>query len=123
MSSKFNVNDKVGTIVTVFPGASDIFYKYNIDFCCGGDRPLVDAINEQKLNESKVMTELNDKYEEFSKQSDKYTDWAKESPAKLIDYVVNKHHVYLKEELPIINELLLKIMKVISTGSEVFQQI
>jgi len=51
MNYKFNVQDTIGQIVTVFPGASQIFYKYNVDFCCGGDRSLSTAINTQGLDE------------------------------------------------------------------------
>ena len=35
--AKFNINDKVGDIVSIYPAAADIFMAYNIDFCCGGD--------------------------------------------------------------------------------------
>jgi regulator of cell morphogenesis and NO signaling len=45
--NKFNSNQKIGEIVIQFPNVSDIFKEYKIDFCCGGDRPLITAIKEQ----------------------------------------------------------------------------
>jgi regulator of cell morphogenesis and NO signaling len=112
MKNKFKVQDPIGQIVAIFPGASEIFYKYNVDFCCGGDRPLSIAISTQGLDELKLIEELNSKYQGFTENNEKFIDWAKETPSKLIEYVVNTHHVYLNMELPKISELVFKILNV-----------
>lgn len=112
MINNFKVSDKIGDIVTIFPGASDLFLEYRIDFCCGGNRPLTEAIKEQNLNENKILALLNEKYKEFQEKNEEFTDWAKEKPSKLVDYIVGKHHAYLKEELPKISELVFKILRV-----------
>lgn len=112
MTNNFKVSDKIGDIVTIFPGASNLFLEHRIDFCCGGNRPLIEAIKEKNLDENKILTLLNERYNEFQEKNEKFTDWAKEQPSKLIDYVVGKHHAYLNEELPKISELTLKILKV-----------
>ena len=112
MINNFKVSDKIGDIVTIFPGASDLFLEYRIDFCCGGNRPLAEAIKEQNLNENKILALLNEKYKEFQEKNEEFTDWAKEKPSKLVDYIVGKHHAYLKEELPKISELVFKILRV-----------
>lgn len=110
--NKFKSEDKIGQVVAAFPGASNLFLDYKIDFCCGGNRPLIEAIKEQNLNEDEIINMLNNKYVEFKKQNQEFVDWVKEEPSKLIDYVVGKHHLYLNEELPKISELILKILKV-----------
>lgn len=112
MIKNFKVLDKIGDIVVAFPGASNIFLNKKIDFCCGGSRELSVAIKEQKLDENKIIEELNEKYKEFQENNEVFTDWVLEAPSKLIDYIVGKHHVYLNEELPRIGELTLKILKV-----------
>jgi iron-sulfur cluster repair di-iron protein len=112
MINNFKISDKIGDIVTIFPGASNLFLEYRIDFCCGGNRPLEEAIKEQKLDENAILALLNDKYKEFQQKNEEFTDWAKEKPTKLVDYIVGVHHVYLKEELPKISELAFKILKV-----------
>ena len=112
MINKFKTEDAIGQIVAAFPGASEIFYKYNVDFCCGGDRPLSQAISSQDLDGKRIIEELNTKYQGFAENNEKFTDWAKESPSKLIEYVVNNHHAYLNVELPKISKLLLKILSV-----------
>lgn len=35
----FSSVEKIGDMVARFPKASDVFKRYNIDFCCGGNRP------------------------------------------------------------------------------------
>lgn len=112
MINNFRVSDKIGDIVTIFPGASNLFLEYRIDFCCGGNRPLTEAIKEQSLDENKILNLLNEIYIEFQEKNEKFTDWAKEKPSKLVDYIVDKHHAYLNEELPKLSELTLKILKV-----------
>lgn len=60
----FNKTQNIGDIVAILPKASEIFKKYNIDFCCGGNRPLETALKEQKLNEEEVLQRLEETYEE-----------------------------------------------------------
>lgn len=48
----FNTSQSIGDIVSIMPKASEVFKEYNIDFCCGGSRPLSEAIREQRLNGS-----------------------------------------------------------------------
>lgn len=118
MNNKFKIKDAIGQIVAEFPGASKIFYKYNVDFCCGGDRPLSEAISTQNLDGGKIIEELNSKYQGFEQYNEKFTDWAKESPSKLIEYVVNTHHAYLNVEMPKLSGLVLKILNVHGTNHE-----
>lgn len=83
MSNNFKVSDRIGDIVTVFPGASNLFLEYRIDFCCGGNRPLTEAIREKNLDEDEILNMLNDRYNEFQEKNEEFTDWAKSSQANL----------------------------------------
>ncbi|MTI48714.1 iron-sulfur cluster repair di-iron protein [Sporosalibacterium faouarense] len=112
MTKVFNKKQKIGEIATIFPKATDVFMKYNIDFCCGGDRPLSEAIDEQNINEENLISELNEKYEIFRNEVSQEKDWTQESYTDLIDYIVNKHHSYMKEVLPITTDLVSKILQV-----------
>lgn len=118
MINNFKVSDRIGDIVTIFPGASNLFLEYRIDFCCGGNRPLTEAIKEQSLDENEILNLLNERYIEFQEKNEKFTDWAKEKPSKLVDYIIDKHHAYLNEELPKLSELTLKILKVHGSAHE-----
>jgi regulator of cell morphogenesis and NO signaling len=109
--SIFNVSQSVGEIVSIMPKASEVFKEYNIDFCCGGNRSLKEAIGEQKLNELEVLGKLDRAYEEVRKFADQ-ADFREMSPSELIDYIVNMHHAYVKKILPELSELTAKILRV-----------
>jgi regulator of cell morphogenesis and NO signaling len=108
----FNKNQKIGEIAAIFPKATDIFMDYEIDFCCGGDRPLKVALEKQGISEEEMLYKLNKAYDEFEDSIDSEVDWQKRPMTELIDYVVNKHHSFMKQELPITDKLLNKILKV-----------
>jgi len=108
----FSSNDKIGDIVVKLPKASEVFKAFQIDFCCGGNRPLIEAINENGLNEEVVLSKLQDAYEQVQGLKVEGTDWTKASFSDLIDHVINTHHAYLNQELPKLSELTRKIYRV-----------
>ena len=112
MNNIFKSSDKIGDIVVKFPKAMDVFRRYGIDFCCGGNRPLIDAIKEDNLNEEEVMRALHNEYEKVDSLIKEEVDWLNTSYSDLIDYIINKHHAYLNEELPEVSELTKKILRV-----------
>lgn len=108
--SKFNSQQTIGDIVAEFPKAGEVFKEYKIDFCCGGNRPLSDAIEKQNLNELEVVDKLNKLYETFANAMD--TNWREANLDEFVDHIVNKHHGYLWKELPEIGRLTTLILKV-----------
>ena len=111
MENTFNLNSKVRDIVTKFPRAMETFKKYNIDFCCGGDRALELAVKENNLDGNKVLEELNEQYKHYVTEAIKDRDWTIEPYDQFIDYIVNKHHGYLNEVLPRLSQLTTKVLR------------
>ncbi len=111
MELTFNSSDKIGSIVAKFPKASEIFREHHIDFCCGGDRPLRAAIEEQKLNEKELLENLTNAYQNAKKLGESDTDWWSVPLSELADHIVNTHHVYLNEVLPKASLLVTKILR------------
>lgn len=109
--STFQVTQSIGEVVSILPKASEIFKDYNIDFCCGGHRPLADAIRDQGLDEREILMKLDEAYEE-AKTLTNQVDYRKMAPSQLIDYIIGKHHVFLKKVLPEISELTTTILRV-----------
>lgn len=110
--SNFSISQTIGAIVSSMPKAGDIFKEYRIDFCCGGNRPLYEAIREQGLNEKEIMERLEKAYEEVKNYNIDQLDFKMMSPGTLIDHIVNTHHSYLNTELPRISEYVNTILKV-----------
>ncbi|MCM3737707.1 iron-sulfur cluster repair di-iron protein [Bacillus cytotoxicus] len=113
----------ISDIVTEFPKASDFFKSYRIDFCCGGNRPLIDAIHERNLSAEEVLTKLNTLYHETKQLNESEIDWKNASYSELINYIVNKHHRYLNEELPQLSPYVTKVLRVHGSGQPHLAQI
>ncbi|WP_335869846.1 iron-sulfur cluster repair di-iron protein [Bacillus sp. 2205SS5-2] len=102
----------VAEIVTKFPKASDLFKTYRIDFCCGGNRPLIEAIQEKNLSVGEVLGKLNELYQQMFALSEATIDWEHSSSRELIEYIIQKHHAYLNEELPLLSPYITKVHRV-----------
>lgn len=114
--STFHSSQKIGEIVTKFPKSADILKEYRIDFCCGGDRPLLTAIKEQNLSEPEVLGKINELYEKFKNVKREDRNWEEAPLGELVDHIVNRYHAYLGVELPRISELTTKILRVHGEG-------
>ena len=114
MSKQFNKDERIGKVVIDFPKSTEIFMKYNIDFCCGGNRSVDIAIKEDNPGASigKILDEVNESYDNFLGESYDKIDWEDKSMTELLEFVENTHHSFLKKTLPVTEELLLKIFKV-----------
>jgi len=108
--TNFNTLQSIGEIVSILPKASEVFRKYNIDFCCGGNRPLSAAIKEQDLNEAEIMQKLEEAYHQTRELSTK-NNFREMKSSELIDYIVNTHHAYLRRALPETGELISKVLR------------
>lgn len=112
MKQPFNENSYISEIVTDFPKASDLFKSYRIDFCCGGNRPLIEAVNQRKLSLDEVLTNLNTLYDKSKLLNESVIDWKVASYSELIDYIISIHHRFLTEELPLLSPYVTKVMRV-----------
>lgn len=107
----FQASQSIGEIVSIMPKASDLFKKYGIDFCCGGHRPLAEAIREQNLNEGALLDQLEEAYEEARPLLQK-ADFRAVPLADLIDHIVATHHSYLNRALPELSDLATTVLRV-----------
>ncbi|WP_102347918.1 iron-sulfur cluster repair di-iron protein [Bacillus sp. Marseille-P3661] len=112
MLLKINSEMNVGDIVTAFPQAADLFKKYRIDFCCGGNQPLKEVIKEKELNEQEIVDQLNDSYSKAQTQNGNEVNWSDASNLKIIDHVIHTHHAFLNEELPQLGQFVTKVYRV-----------
>ncbi|WLR42365.1 iron-sulfur cluster repair di-iron protein [Bacillus carboniphilus] len=112
MSQTFSESTIVADIVKTFPKASDLLKSYRIDFCCGGNRPIIEAIQERGLDKNEVLEKLNASYENHLKQDDQSFDWNSAPSSEIIDLIIQKHHEYLREELPQLSPYITKVNRV-----------
>ena len=99
----------IGELVAALPQTANYFIKNNIDFCCGGERPLFEAIKDSNLSIEKVLNDLS----EIKKTSTKkYKAWQDGTSEEIISHIIETHHKFLRETLPLISELAFKVLYV-----------
>ena len=86
--------ETVGEIVAADFRTARVFENHGIDFCCGGKVALETVCTENGLDLSTIISELEGVKNESAERSQNYSSWALPF---LADYIVNTHHLYLKE--------------------------
>jgi regulator of cell morphogenesis and NO signaling len=89
------------------PGATRVFEKFGIDYCCGGHRTMADACREASLQ----VEDLTRLLEEAGRASQPGAerDWRKEPLTALTEYIIDKHHYYTRQELDRLEKLFDKV--------------
>ena len=85
--------------------AASVFEKYDLDFCCKGKRSLQEACIEKALPVEKLLSEL----QAVNDNCEVPVDFQKITLTQLADYIVTKHHAYVKAEMPQIFSYLQKV--------------
>ncbi len=100
----------VGEIVAEDYRRAGVLKRYGIDFCCGGDKTLRAACEERgvALDEvERALAQAEDR--SIAAAPARATSW---SPDFLADYVVNVHHAYVRESLPVLQAFTEKVARV-----------
>jgi regulator of cell morphogenesis and NO signaling len=85
-----------------------VFDKYQIDYCCGGKVPLEQACRERGIDPGELQAELDNASAEKPAES---KDWSSAPLGGLIDHILDKHHAYLRDELPRLAQMAEKIVQ------------
>ena len=99
----------IGELVAQDYRAAQVFERYGIDFCCGGQVALSEACRLQGIEVAQLLRELHQAASQPIDRSQNYAAW--ELPF-LADYIVNTHHAYLKENTANIAAYARKIAEV-----------
>lgn len=104
-----NTEKEIGQYVADDFRTAAIFSKYKIDFCCNGNRTVVEACEKKGLDSSKLMDEINQILNAKTGESIDYNSW----PLDLLaEYIEKKHHRYVEEKIPVIRQFLDKLCRV-----------
>src|SRR5574343_231263 len=86
-------NQSLGTLAVQIPGATAVFRRLKLDFCCGGQQSLDSACASKGLDTNAVLSEL---------QALQQREAAPEAPApsELIDHILRRYHEVHRQQLP-----------------------
>jgi regulator of cell morphogenesis and NO signaling len=99
---------KVRDVVLELPQATRVFEKLKIDYCCGGDTALGEACataGVEVANLEQMLDELGQAPRNGS------LDFAKATLGELVGHILDKHHVYTKDEMARLEPLMVKVIE------------
>jgi len=89
------------------PNATRLFEKLGIDYCCGGYRSLEEACANANVAMDDVLRALEQSNDASARIATR--DWNTAPLGELVDHIVDKHHAYVKAELPRLQTLIAKV--------------
>ena len=98
----------VAEIVAANYKAADVFKKYGIDFCCGGKVGLAEICSKKGIDLSEIESDL----ESVTNQKESAHDFDRWELDFLVDYIINQHHTYVAENIPLIIQYSDKVANV-----------
>jgi regulator of cell morphogenesis and NO signaling len=101
-------NKTVADLVTENIKTAHIFKKYGIDFCCGGGISLEKACQKAHVNFYDLERDLL-AVDDTSDRATNYNSWTLDF---LTDHIVNMHHTYVAESIPMLLQYAEKVNKV-----------
>ena len=99
--------ETLGEIVKKDLRNAEVFKRLGLDFCCGGKKSLEKACKEKGLDMQQVKAELEKACKVSSAlPSHDFNSW---SITFLTDYIVNVHHAYVNQNMPMLQDLSNKV--------------
>jgi len=99
----------IGDIVSHDYQTSTIFSKYEIDFCCNGNRSIENACSNAKITSTELLHDLE---EILINKESKTANYNSSSLDFLSNYIYENHHKYVEQKIPEIKQYLNKICDV-----------
>ncbi|MBZ5490354.1 MAG: iron-sulfur cluster repair di-iron protein [Acidobacteriia bacterium] len=94
------------------PNATRTFEKLGIDYCCGGGKSLSDACMHAHLPVDDVLRALEQGGSFTPTTEASLPDFTNGALGSLVEHIVTTHHVYVKQEIPRLQQLLHKVVSV-----------
>lgn len=98
----------IGRLATERAGASRVFYRHHLDFCCGGHVTLEQACERAGLSPTSILEEIHS--EETRPQP--FERWDQKPLAELLDHLLTNFHEPHRRELPRLVEMSQKVESV-----------
>jgi regulator of cell morphogenesis and NO signaling len=104
----YQVTKPVGDIAVEMPASIPYFEDKGIDYCCGGKRTLAEACEKAGADSGEVIQALEAMARTGSEKGPE--TWP--SLGALIQHLLDKHHVYTREQLALVDRLGSKVLQV-----------
>jgi regulator of cell morphogenesis and NO signaling len=105
-----NLKDKtIGAFVAQDFRTAAVFSKYQIDFCCKGNRTINEVCEKQSIDSDTLLQNVYDVLQSENNSGIDFNSWPLDL---LVDYIEKTHHRYVEEKTGIILQFLNKLCSV-----------
>jgi len=101
----------LGSLASNEPGATRVFLRYRLDFCCGGRRSLAEACDAAGLDVENVIDEVEALGTTEGVENDE-TGWEDRPLSDLIDHILVRFHEPLRRDLPALVDAARRVERV-----------
>ena len=106
-------NKTVGSFVAQDFRTAAVFTKYQIDFCCKGNRTITEVCEKQDIDSDVLMQNVFDVLQSENGNTIDFNSWPLDL---LVDYIEKTHHRYVEDKTTILTQFLDKLCKVHGGG-------
>jgi len=124
----FLAHKTVREIAIEMPQSTRIFENLKIDYCCGGNSPLLEACRNAGIEIEQLERMLAEAHPALAAAGK--PDFQTMTLTELVGHIVNQHHIYTKAEITRLEALLTKVVAVhganhpeLRNVQELFQQL
>ena len=100
---------KVRDVALELPQSTRLFEKLKIDYCCGGDQPLGVACASAGVDFQNLL-QMIDQVRQTPEAGNGTANVQNATATELIGYILDKHHVYTKDEMARLEPLADKVV-------------
>jgi len=106
-----DLQTSVGNLVSEQIGRLEVFETFGIDYCCGGKTTLMVACEAAGADPATVTAALvNSDTAATAADTVDTTDWRAATLNALTNHIVEKHHTFMKRELPRVGDFMAKVL-------------
>lgn len=92
------MSQTLGDLARTNAAATRVFWRHRLDFCCGGQRTLVQACDTAGLDAAAIAREIAAEMA----RSERQPGWETRSQADLADHIEARYHAGLRRDLPML---------------------
>src|SRR5262245_57674375 len=101
----------VGELAATLPGATRVFERFGIDYCCGGGQSLIDACKSKGAD----VDEVRNAIEATGAAPSMERNYADLSQTELTHHIISTHHSFTRLEIKRLSSLIQKVVSVHGT--------